>query len=57
MCRDYLRLGVGSCGKPYAPGESRCQVKVLMGADGEPNGYSKCPSLGHAPCTGEADKK
>lgn len=65
MCLDYLRLGVGVCGKPYSPEEARCQVKVLTGTDGKPNGSSKCPHLGIAAecsppmirgCCGEAGK-
>lgn len=38
----------GSCGGTYNPGDPRC-LRVLVGVDGEPNGYAKCPGLGHPP--------
>lgn len=55
MCLDFVRCDVGPCGKPYSPSESRCQVKVLVGMDGKPNGETRCPHR-WLWCSGEAGK-
>ena len=53
MCNsDHIRGCGGGCGRSYDSADPRCQVKVLVGVDGAPNGFSKCPQLGHAPRVG-----